>query len=133
MRTPDGQELAVFGQELASEVGRRHGSPAEMMHLKRGIFDDASLSVIASATVNEVARLAAQPSDLRRFRPNILMASTRPVPFEGDDWVGGLHVDPDSARPNPEVLKAIVRAGDNRVWVYEGLVRRGPVAGRGRP
>src|SRR5439155_25656645 len=58
VRTPEGQELAVFGQELAREVGRRHGSPVEMMHLNRGIFDEASVSVIASATVSEVARLA---------------------------------------------------------------------------
>ena len=33
VRTPEGEELAVFGQELATEVGRRHGSPVEMMHL----------------------------------------------------------------------------------------------------
>ena len=60
VRTPEGQELAVFGQELAAEVGRRHGSPVEMMHLNRGIFDEASISIIASTTVSEVARLAAQ-------------------------------------------------------------------------
>ena len=54
VRTPEGEELAVFGQELATEVGRRHGSPVEMMHLNRGIFDEASISVIASATVGEV-------------------------------------------------------------------------------
>ena len=40
VRTPGGRELAVFGQELATEVGSRHGSPVEMMHLNRGIFDD---------------------------------------------------------------------------------------------
>src|SRR5688572_2532219 len=82
VHTPEGQDLAVFGQELAVEVGRRHGTPVEMMHLNRGIFDEATISVIASATVGEVARLADQPPDVRRFRPNILIASTRSVPFE---------------------------------------------------
>src|SRR5688572_14280030 len=77
VRTPDGQELAVFGEELAGEIGRRHGSPVEMTHLNRGIFDEASISVIASATVSEVARLSTQPADVRRFRPNILIASMR--------------------------------------------------------
>src|SRR5712692_7345944 len=43
VRTPEGEELAVFGQELATEVGRRHGSPVEMEHLNRGIFDEASV------------------------------------------------------------------------------------------
>ena len=152
VRTPEGQELAVFGQELAGEVGRRHGSPVEMMHLNRGIFDEASISVIASATVSEVARLAAQRPDVRRFRPNILIASMRSVPFEEDEWVGGVlwfgetqegasigitnrdercsmvNFDPDSARPTPEVLKAIVRVRDNRAGVYGAVTRRGRVA-----
>jgi uncharacterized protein YcbX len=154
VRTPEGQELDVFGQELATEVGRRHGSPVEMMHLSRGIFDEASISVIASATVNDVARLAAQRPDVRRFRPNILIASLRSVPFEEDEWVGGVlwfgeaseatataigitnrdercsmvSFDPDSARPTPEVLKAIVRVRDNHAGVYGAVTRRGRVA-----
>ncbi len=151
VRTPEGQELAVFGQELAGDVGRRHGSPVEMMHLNRGIFDEASVSVIASATVIEVARLAAQRPDVRRFRPNILIASMRSVPFEEDEWVGGVlsfgetregavigitnrdercsmvNFDPDSARRTPEVLKAIVRVRDNKAGVYGAVTRRGRV------
>src|SRR5437588_8073480 len=31
VRTPDGRELPVFGEELAAEVGRRHGAPVQMM------------------------------------------------------------------------------------------------------
>src|SRR4029434_5471654 len=33
VRTPEGEELAVFGQKLSTEVSRRHGSPVEMMYL----------------------------------------------------------------------------------------------------
>ena len=152
VRTPEGEELALFGQELAAEVGRRHGSPVEMMHLNRGIFDEASISVIASATVGEVARLADQRPDVRRFRPNILIASSRSVAFEEDEWVGGVlsfgetkegavitvtnrdercsmvNFDPDSARPAPEMLKTIVRARDNKAGVYGSVTRRGRVA-----
>ncbi len=169
VRTPAGEELAVFGQELAAEVGRRHGSPVEMMYLSRGIFDEASISVIATATVGEIGRLAAQRPDVRRFRPNILVASVRSVPFEEDEWVGGVlsfgetsgaavigitnrdercsmvNFDPGSARPNAEMLKAIVRVRDNKAGVYGTVTRRGrlavgqpiffePAAGhRGRP
>jgi hypothetical protein len=39
-----------------------------------------------------------------------------------------VNFDPDSARPNPEVLKAIVRARDNKAGVYGAAVRRGRVA-----
>ena len=151
VHTPEGQALTVFGPELAREVGRRHGSPVEMMHLSRGIFDEASISLIASATVSEVARLAAQAPDVRRFRPNILIASLRSVPFEEDEWVGGVlwfgdgegaaigitnrdercsmvNFDPDTARPTAEVLKAIVRVRGNKAGVYATVTRRGRVA-----
>lgn len=152
VRTPEGQVLAAFGQDLAQEVGRRHGWPVEMMHLDRGIFDEATISVIASATISQVARLAAQPQDVRRFRPNILMTTLRSVPFEEDAWVGGtlsfgeatggaaititnrdercsmVNLDPDSARPTPEVLKAIVHVRDNKVGVYGAVTRRGRVS-----
>jgi uncharacterized protein YcbX len=152
IRTPEGEELPVFGQELATEVGRRHGSPVEMVHLNRGIFDEASISVITSATVAEIGRFAAQRPDVRRFRPNILIASLRSVPFEEHDWVGSVlwfgdtdeaatvgitnhdercsmvNLDPDSARPAAEVLKAIVRVRDNKAGVYGTVTRRGRLA-----
>ena len=152
VRTPEGEELAVFGQELAAEVGRRHGSPVEMIHLNRGIFDEASISVITSATVGEIGRLAAQRPDVRRFRPNILVTSLRSVAFEEDEWVGGVlsfgenneaaavaitnrdercsvvNFDPDWARPAPDMLKVIVRVRDNKAGVYGTVTRRGPLA-----
>jgi uncharacterized protein YcbX len=147
VRTPEGEELTVFSQELAIAVGRRHGSPVEMMHLDRGIFDEASVSVITSATIGEIARLASKDPDVRRFRPNILIASLQSVPFEEEAWVGGVlsfgesaaalgitnrdercsmvNFDPDSARPAPEILKAVVRVRNNKAGVYGTVTRRG--------
>lgn len=152
IRTPEGDELEVFGQELATEVGRRLRSSVQMMHLRHGIFDDASISVITSATVDEIGRLSARRPDVRRFRPNILIAPLRSVPFEEDEWLGGVlsfgegseaaalgitqrdercsmvNFDPDSSRPDPGVLKAIVRARDNKAGVYGTVIRRGRLA-----
>lgn len=152
VRTPEGEDLDVFGQDLAAEVGRRHRSPVEMMHLNRGIFDEASISVITSATVAEIGRLAGHPPDVRRFRPNILLDAPRSAPFGEDEWVGGIlsfgetnesaaigitnrdercamvNFDPDSARPAAEMLKAIVRVRDNKAGVYGTVTRRGRLA-----
>lgn len=149
VRTPEGLDLAVFGEELAAEIGRRLGSPVQMMQLRHGIFDETPLSVITTGTVAEVARLAAQSPDVRRFRPNILVRTLRSLPFEEDDWVGGVlsfgegseaaaafvtmrdercsmvNFDPDSARPAPEVLKAIVRERQNKAGVYGAVLRCG--------
>jgi uncharacterized protein YcbX len=152
VRTPGGDALPLFSRELAEAIGRGHGSPVEMLHLSRGIFDEAGMSVITSATVGEVARLTARQPDVRRFRPNILITTTRAVPFEEDEWVGGIlsfgasgdraaiwvtqrdercamvNLDPDSARSDPEVLKAIVRVRDNKVGVYGAVARTGRIA-----
>src|SRR5690606_6546839 len=59
VRTPEGEALALFGEELAADVSRRFGSPVEMVHLNRGIFDEASISLITSTTVTEVGTLSA--------------------------------------------------------------------------
>jgi len=56
VRTPDGEEMDVFGADLAAEIGRRHGASVQMMQLKHGIFDEASISVIALDTATGKTR-----------------------------------------------------------------------------
>jgi uncharacterized protein len=152
IRTPDGEEMPIFGEDLATEVGRRYGSPVQMMHLKNGIFDDANISVIASDTVHEIGRLSGRSLDVRRFRPNVVVRLLRSLPFQEDEWVGSVlsfgegddapaitatmrdlrcsmvNLDPDSASPAPEVMKAIVRANQNNAGVYGAVTRVGRVA-----
>ena len=152
IRTPDGKDLPVFGEELAAEVGRRCGAPVQMMHMRNGIFDEASISVIAVDTVREIARLAGISPDVRRFRPNLLVRLLRPSPFQEDEWLGGVlsfgdgedapavavtmrdvrcsmvNFDPDSARPTPEMLKAVVRANQNNAGIYGAVTRVGRLA-----
>jgi uncharacterized protein YcbX len=152
IRTPDGEELPVFGEELAAEVGRRFKAPVQMMQLKHGIFDEGSLSVIATDTVREIEQLAGRSPDVRRFRPNVVVRLPRAAPFQEDAWVGGelsfgegsdapaiavtmrdvrcsmVNLDPDSALSAPEVLKAVVRAHQNTAGVYGTVTRIGRLA-----
>ena len=150
--TPDGSELPVFSEELAAEVGRRYGSPVQMMHMRHGIFDDASISVIATDTVREITQSAGLTPDVRRFRPNILVRLLRSAPFQEDEWLSGVlsfgegdnapavavtmrdircamvNFDPDSARPAPEVLKAAVHLNHNNAGIYGTVTRTGRLA-----
>ena len=150
--TPEGEAMPVFGEALAAEVARRHGAPVQMMQLKHGIFDEATISVITSETAREICRLAEQSADIRRFRPNIVVRSTRAVPFEEDEWVGGVltfgaaadapavavtmrdircamvNFDPGGAAGAPEVLKAVVRVHQNTAGVYGTVTRIGRLA-----
>ena len=152
IRTPDGKDMPVFGEDLAVEIGRRYRAPVQMMQLRHGIFDEASISVIASETVREIGRLAGRSLDVRRFRPNIVVRLLRSVPFQEDEWLGGVlsfgegddapaiavtmrdercsmvNFDPKSASPAPEVMKAIVRANQNNAGIYGAVTRIGRLA-----
>src|SRR6266849_4957691 len=152
VRTPEGEEMPLFGEALAAEAGRRCGAPVQMMQLKHGIFDEASISVITSDTVREICRLAGRSAEIRRFRPNIVVRSTRAVPFEEDQWLGGVltfgeaddapavavtmrdvrcamvNFDPDGGSPAPEMMKAVVRANQNNAGIYGAVTRIGRLA-----
>jgi uncharacterized protein len=123
-----------------------------MMQLNHGIFDEASISVIASDTVHQIGRLAGLGLDMRRFRPNVVVRLLRSLPFQEDEWLGGVlsfgdghegpavtvtmrdvrcsmvNLDPDSASPAPQVLKAVVRANQNNAGVYGAVTRIGRLA-----
>jgi uncharacterized protein YcbX len=150
--TPEGKELPVYGEALASEVGRRYGSPVEMMQLNHGIFDEAKISVISADTVAEIGRLSGTTADVRRYRPNILLRTTLARPFAEDEWIGGVlafgegdtapaiavtmpdprcgmvNLDPDRPGSAPDVLKAVVRANQNNAGIYATVTRTGPLA-----
>jgi uncharacterized protein YcbX len=152
VRTPEGEEMPLSGEALAAEVGRRYGGLVQIMQLNHGIFDEASISVIATDTVREICRLAGRSADVRRFRPNILVRSTRAVPFEEDQWLGGVltfgeaddapavtvtlrdvrcamvNFDPDGGSRAREVLKAVVRANQNNAGIYGAVTRIGRLA-----
>ena len=148
VRTPEGAELAVLGDELAAEVSRRFGARVEMMQLKHGIFDEGTVSVIASTTVAELCMRAEVGADVRRFRPNIVVRSNGRA-FDEDRWVGRtlrfgdeaaisvtlrdercamVNFDPDDGHTNPAVMKAAVRGNANHAGVYGTVTRIGRLA-----
>ena len=152
IRTPEGELLPMFSDALAADVGRRYGAPVQMMRLDHGVFDEASISVIASETVREIGRLAGRGVDVRRFRPNVVVRAEQFAPFDEDHWVGGVltfgggddapavsitmrdvrcvmvNLDPDGGSPAPEVMKAVVRANQNHAGVYGTVTRVGQLA-----
>jgi uncharacterized protein YcbX len=152
VRTPEGDELPLLGDALAAEIGRRYRAPVEMMQLSHGIFDETPVSVITSETAREICRLGGTRDDIRRFRPNIVVRSAHPVPFEEDGWPGGVltfgdgddapavavqmrdvrcamvNYDPDSAAAAPEMMKAVVRVNENCAGIYGVVTRTGRLA-----
>ena len=56
VRTPDGAILEIYSEELRQELSQRFGKEVELMQIDRGIFDEASVSVISNSTIRGLAR-----------------------------------------------------------------------------
>ena len=151
VRTPEGMDLELRSAELQNEISKKFGSPVELMKLKHGIFDDASVSVINLATIAGIGREAGEDLDTRRFRPNIVIASEINEPFVEDGWIGGrlvfggeggptinmamrdlrcvmINLDPDTAQQDPRVMKAAVRLNGNNAGAYGMVARTGQIS-----
>ncbi|HET7451777.1 MAG TPA: MOSC N-terminal beta barrel domain-containing protein [Thermoanaerobaculia bacterium] len=149
--SPDGSRLALRSAELTAEISARCGGPVELMKLDHGIFDETPISVIGLATIAGIGRDAGIDLDRRRFRANIFLETERREIFLEDDWVGGVlafgdddsgpavavtmrdlrcgmvNVDPDTAKPEPRVMKTIVRANANYAGVYGSVLQTGTI------
>jgi uncharacterized protein YcbX len=149
VRTPDGKEYELRSNELREEVSSRYGSDVELMNLKHGIFDESPISVISLGTVHGIERESGRDVDLRRFRPNIVIETETPEPFEENRWVGRtlmvgeansgaaigvtmkdercvmVNLDPDTAEKDSRVMKTVVRLNENYAGVYGTVVRPG--------
>ena len=150
--TPEGINLALGSVELQDNVSEKLGSAVELMKLKHGIFDEASVSVINLATIAGIGREAGQNLDTRRFRANIVIASEATEPFLEDNWIGGrlvfgdnedgpmvsltmrdprcvmINFDPDTAQQDPHIMKAAVKLNDNNAGAYGTVARTGQLS-----
>ena len=151
VRTPEGMNVALESAELQNSVAEKFGSPVELMKLKHGIFDEASVSVINLATISAIGREAGQELDPRRFRANIVIASDSTEPFLEDRWIGGrlvfgdsevgpmvtvtmrdprcvmINLDPDTAQQDARIMKAAVRLNENNAGAYGTVARTGQI------
>ncbi len=149
VRTPEGIDLALGSAELQNSVAEKFGSAVELMKLKHGIFDEASVSVINLATVSAIGREVGDDLDIRRFRANIVIATDATEAFQEDDWIGSrlvfgdndagpmlnvamsdprcvmINLDPDTAKQDPRIMKAAVRLNNNNAGAYTNVVRTG--------
>lgn len=152
VRTPEGVELPIGSMELQKLIVEKFGSAVELMKLKHGIFDDASVSVINLATIAAIGREAEQDLDTRRFRANIVIATESTEPFLEDSWIGGrlvfgdyetgpivnltlrdlrcvmINLDPNTAQPDPRIMKAAVRLNHNNAGAYGAVARTGQLS-----
>jgi uncharacterized protein YcbX len=151
VRTPGGADKELRSAELHREIAEKSGISVELMNLKHGIFDDASISVISLETIAGIGRAAGLELDRRRFRGNIVLQTDSPEPFREDSWVGGtlvfgeeepmpavtvttrdvrcmmINLDPDTGKQDARVMKTVVGLNANKAGVYGTVVRPGAI------
>jgi uncharacterized protein YcbX len=151
VRTPAGALLKLDGAELKAELAARFGSEVELVQLKQGIFDEATVSVMSLATIAGIGREVGCCLDRRRFRANIVLETRCSEPFREDEWVNGrlvfgdsdprpavsvtlrdlrcvmVDLDPDTGAKNARVMKTVVRLNQNTAGVYATVVRTGTI------
>ena len=151
VRTPAGRRLELGGAELKTEIAERFGRAVELMQLRHGIFDEAAVSLISTATIAGIGREAGLELDRRRFRANLVIETEERRPFLEDDWVGRtlvfgdrepapavsvtmrdercmmINLDPDSAEQDARVMKTVVRLNGNYAGVYATVTRTGTI------
>jgi uncharacterized protein YcbX len=151
VRTPARTHVELRSVELQREIAERFGSSVELMRLRHGIFDDASVSVINLATIAGIGGEAGVSLDRRRFRANIVLETRDREPFLEDGWVGGtlvfgnreprpavsvtardvrcvvVNLDPDTGTQDKRVLKTVVRLNKNHAGVYGTVVQTGTI------
>lgn len=149
VRNPEGAVFEIGSAELQASISEKFGAAVELMQLKHGIFDDASISVINLSTMQAICRAAGLELDSRRFRANIVIKPSTTEPFLEDNWIGGkllfgdeetgpmvsltmrdvrcmmINLDPDTAQQDPAVMKAAVRLNQNNAGAYGTVVRTG--------
>lgn len=83
-----GERLSADDRAIADRLGSESGRQLQLLHLGRGCFDAAPVSLISSASVEAVCRAAGVEPDARRFRPNLVVELPTGEPFEEERWVG---------------------------------------------
>lgn len=147
--TPDGEDLELSSPTLRARIAAAYGGDVELIHVDRGIFDEAHISVISTHSIEALQQETATLLDERRFRPNLLIETLDATPFAEDKWVGRvltfgegsdapsvsvthrdkrcvmINIDPATAEADANVLKAVVRTRGSCAGIYGAVVRTG--------
>ena len=148
VETPSGEVLAVDDPALIRGLGE---GTLTLLRSDRAMTDCRPVSLFGIETARQLGTEIGATVDPRRFRANIYGDFGSAPGFIEDTFVGRtlrigskavisilerdprckmITLDPDTAEPNPDVLRTVARAHDSKAGVYaavlvEGTLRRG--------
>lgn len=134
-------EYDLGDEALRARLSDAAGEAVRLIQIGRGIFDTMPVSVLATPTLRQVAERCGQEIDVRRFRPNIVIATPDGMSARETDWLGGtlifgdgaeapklrlndpiarcsmVTIHPESAQRDPSILRHVAQSFDNEISV----------------
>lgn len=155
VETPGGDVLSIDDPRLIGVLseGMREGLALSLLRSDRALTDCRPLSLFSIQTRRQLSQEVGAELDKRRFRANVYVDLAEDEGFGENAWVGRrlrigdkaeivvmdrdprckmITLDPDTAEPNPEVMRRVAKDHDGTAGVYaavlvEGAIRPGDV------
>ncbi|MCU1222293.1 MAG: hypothetical protein JWQ42_386 [Edaphobacter sp.] len=150
VQTPDGASLAIDDPALIHLLseGLRERHQLRLTRSQRSLTDCRPVSLFSTQTVDDLADDLGIALDKRRFRANIYLDLGSSEGFAEDRFVGQtlrigdkvllailerdprckmITLDPDTAEPNPEVIKRIAREHNGKAGIYAAILAEGTI------
>lgn len=148
---PSGEVLPIHSDALLAHMAERYGGPVHLVQANRGTFDGQGLSLVTSGTLRAMQEHVDAPLDAGRFRINIVIELHHDAPFAEDGWSERLlllgdrpdsgrarvtarigrcvmvNIDPQTARKDHRVLRAVAQLRENCLGVYASTERPGRI------
>jgi uncharacterized protein YcbX len=153
VETPAGERLAIDDPRLMSMLREGIGERHELTLLRshRAMTDCRPVSIFSIQTVRQLSKELGINVDKRRFRANLYVDLESGKGFGEDEFVGRtlrigaraaiavlkrdsrckiMTLDPDTAQPNPEMMRLLARDHEGQAGIYgavlvEGTIRPG--------
>ncbi|MEK6222796.1 MAG: MOSC domain-containing protein, partial [Chloroflexota bacterium] len=142
VQTPSGDLLDIKCSQMLAEIRGLFGDGVVMLKMSRGCFDTMPISLISTNTLASISEGLDLDLSARRFRPNLVIEPNSADYSPEDNWLEHsiqigegdaavkirgdrqnvrckmISLDPDTAVPNPAVLKKVNQTRGGKAGIY---------------
>ena len=148
MATPEGEKFRMGDERFTRYIEKRFGHSVRLRFSERSMMDSRPVSILGLNTLHALSEETGIELDPRRFRENFYVDWQDPRPFFEEELIGSqlvigekvtlqvvkknercviITLDPDTAKPSPQILERVSRAHEGCTGVYGAVLREGIV------